>query len=305
MIKLIKYLLAALLLCTLAAPRAWAQEYRPDDVPNVQLADRNAFVSDPESILSPSTVADIDRKLSRLRDSTTVEVAVVVVPSIGTHTPEEFALEVAESWGVGGKKTDNGLLILLVTQDRYVRFEVGYGLEGVMTDLMSKHIQTQRMVPHLSGGDWDGGLEAGVDAVIEVLTDPDSQLVREQRDEENTGVGPLIVAALVFGGMMALFIGLARAANRRKCPVCGGKMRPQKRNRSRISSSKWRVTTTWKCPNCGHTENTSSIMHSGGAVGGIGGFGGGSGRGGGFGGGFGGGGFGGGGFGGGGSTSRF
>lgn len=305
MSRRIKYLLAFLVLICQSGVHLHAREYRPEDVPNVQLSDARRFVSDPESILSPQAVASIDGKLLALRDSTSAEVAVVVLPTIGPYTPEDFALRVAERWGVGGRKSDNGMLILLVTEDRYIRFEVGYGLEGVMTDALSKRIQTQIMGPYLSAGEWDAGMIAGVNAVAGVLADPDSQLAREVREQESENV----FEALSMLGITILFISIVGVVlakrKRRKCPKCGHRMTITGEEAARLSKSARLITTSWRCPNCGHTDKTTRKENTGSGIGGAIGGGGIFGSGGFGGGGSGGGGWGGGSFGGGGSTSRF
>lgn len=190
-----------IILCLVAA--VWTSGaqtvYTVRDVPNPSLT--GGRVSDPDGILSSATVAEINRELLDLQRQTSIEVAVAVVGSIGDVPPEDFGIGLLRGWGVGKKSKDNGMLILLVTGDRIVRFEVGYGLEGVMTDALSKRIQTVRMMPYLQQNDWDGATLEAVRAVEEYFTDPNSDL-RNEADEFVADERPnaifIILAVLAF-----------------------------------------------------------------------------------------------------------
>lgn len=277
--------------------------YTVDDVPNVRLADRGSAVSNPDGTLSAEVVDEVNRKLVALQRETSIELAVVVVGSIGQAAPEDFGLTLFRKWGIGKEQKNNGLLILLVTGDRIVRFEVGYGLEGVLTDAMSKRIQTTRMMPYLQKDDWGGAVVAAVDAVTELLTDPDSDLKNEpepQVDEYGSPIGGML---FLFGGLVVIvFIAMLAQRRANRCPKCGAQMKVVGSQTTRLTSTSSRTTTTLRCPKCGHTVTRSTTNHSGGGIGGgmiggmMGGFGGGRGGGGSWGGGS---------AGGGGSTTRF
>jgi uncharacterized protein len=208
-----------MLAATMAVATGWAQKtYTVAEVPNPRAANAEGHVSNPDGVLSAATVALIDGRLQALQRATSVEVAVAVVGSTGEVPPEEFALGLLRGWGVGKKDKNNGLVILLATADRAVRFEVGYGLEGVLTDAESKRIQTTRMMPYLRAGDWDGAIVAAVDAVVELVTDPDSDL---RNEAEQTGLpagelGPLgPFAGLILAGVIVLIVLLGLLGGRR------------------------------------------------------------------------------------------
>ena len=107
--------------------------------------------------------------LSQLEDSLSIEVTVVALPSIGEDIPAEFAHKLFEHWGIGKKADDNGLLILLVLDQRKVTFATGYGLEGVLPDALCFRIQQNEMVPWFRKNDFDRGITEGVRAVTLVL----------------------------------------------------------------------------------------------------------------------------------------
>lgn len=297
----------AAILLGVAAPLHAQKVYTVDDVPNVHSRDVSSYVSNPDGTLSPQTVAQINSQLLDLQQQTSIEVAVVAVESIGDVPPEDFGIELFRKWGIGKQGKDNGLLILLVTGDRIIRFEVGYGLEGVMTDAISKRIQTTRMMPYLREGDWNGAMLAAVEGVKEYLTDPDSDLGNVPDDMAQGYRSPLGGMLFVLGGLIVIMLAAWFSARRRnKCPRCGHQMRVVDTKSAQISRNTRVTTTTLKCPKCGYTtsRNTTQNMGGGGFMGGMGGgMIGGMGRG--FGGGGFGGGFGGGSAGGGGATSRF
>ena len=174
------------LLVALTTWSATAQTaYRVEDVPNVQLIDYTRFVSDPNDSIDQADEAALNQRIGYLRDSLDVEIAVVVLPAIDGDkygSAREFANELFNTWGIGKKETDRGLLILLITNEdnREITFEVGYGLEGQLTDGLCKLIQKRRMIPPMKEGRYGEGLLAGVEEVRKVLT-KDSTLEAEKK----------------------------------------------------------------------------------------------------------------------------
>ena len=164
-----KLLLPALLLIisTISAQTIWTVE----SLPNPKAVD-NTYVCNPDNILDATTVRYLNTLLQALEDSTTTQVAVVIVNSIGDEVPEQFRYKLFNYWGVGQKEKDNGLLILMVLDQRRVEFETGYGLEGILTDAMCKRIQVEYMVPMAREEKYGEGLIAGVQQVIQILMDP-------------------------------------------------------------------------------------------------------------------------------------
>lgn len=294
-------LMLFLLVATLSFATGEEKQYTLQDVPNVRLNDARQYVSDPSHILSGSACDTINAVLARLEESTGIETAVVMLPSIGEEDIFNFAHELFRQWGIGKQKSNNGLLILFVADQRKVRFTVGYGLEGTMTDVMSKRIQMQRMVPRFKAGDWDGGMVDGVRAAAQVL---DGSMQPEPTDDdEDILVG--IIALLIIIGIAIFVIFLVGEAQR--CPKCRKKgVKRVAQQVLRLSNGRRVRRTTFLCPHCGHTfTRDENIDDSGNAAAFITGvmLGGMGRRGGGFGGGISGGSFGGGSTGGGGSTS--
>ncbi|MGL4518956.1 MAG: TPM domain-containing protein [Phocaeicola sp.] len=297
--------LFVLLLSSFAAV---AKEYTVKEVPMVQLQDKRRFVSNPDQILSAQTVATIDQMLYQLQEQTGIQVAVVVLTDIEGGDCFDFAHRLGEEHGVGEKKRDNGLIVLLSTGERCIQFATGYGLEGTLPDAICKRIQNQFMLPYFKTNRWDEGMLEGMKAVNGYLTGSMESLKGGNDDSgmELFMLLAVIMIAIVGGGIFAAWW-------KTRCPSC--KKHTLQRTQSKLVSRANGIKTeevTYRCTNCGHTltriekhtdENYRGPRGGGGGpiiFGGMGGLGGGS-RGGGFGGGS----FGGGGFGGGGSGSRF
>lgn len=278
-------LMLFLLVATLSFATGEEKQYTLQDVPNVRLNDARQYVSDPSHILSGSARDTINAVLARLEESTGIETAVVMLPSIGEADIFNFAHELFRQWGIGKQKSNNGLLILFVADQRKVRFTVGYGLEGTMTDAMSKRIQMQRMVPRFKAGDWDGGMVDGVRAAAQVL---DGSMQPEPADDDDGMIGALIAVAVMVG-LAILFIALL--GEKQRCPKCRHKgVKRVAQQVLRLSNGRRVRRTTFLCPHCGHTftrdENIddsgnaaafiAGAMLGGGGRGGGGGFSGGS-----------------------------
>lgn len=127
------------------------------------------FVNDFAGIIDQPTKQTIESKLRSLQASTSAQVAVVTVGSLGGDTIENYAAKLFADWGIGEKGKDNGLLILVASSDREARIEVGYGLEGDVTDLQSGLIVRNVMIPAFKAGDYSKGISEAVDAVSALI----------------------------------------------------------------------------------------------------------------------------------------
>ena len=122
-------------------------------------------VTDLANLLPIEAESRLEAKLKTLESETGAQVAVLTVPSLEGEVIEDFSLRVAETWQLGRETQDDGVLVLVARDDRRVRIEVGYGLEGAITDLQSRRIIDGLMVPRFRQGDFAGGIEAAVNAV--------------------------------------------------------------------------------------------------------------------------------------------
>lgn len=271
--------LQTILIACLIAVTAWAagdsvKEYKTvDDVPNVRLTDVRRYVTDPTNILAPAATDTIDAILGRLEKSTGIETAVVMLPSIGENDIFDFSTSLFRKWGIGKKKSDNGLLILFVMDQHKVRFSTGYGIEGIMTDAMSKRIQTQYMVPAFKRSDWNKGMVDGVRATAKVL---DGSMEPEATDSD-TDTGDILFSIGIIVGviLLAMFV----SSIKQRCPKCRKRsaMKQMGMEVLRVSTGKGRRKrirrTTYVCQYCGHMmtkdediDDNSGSAAAGGAI---------------------------------------
>ena len=153
---------AAAALLLFAVPSLHAQEL----VPVPPLA---SPVTDVAGIFTPDQSTALDAKLRAFEQGKGSQVAVLVVPTTQPEDIEQYAIRVAEAWKLGREGVDDGALLLVAIQDRRVRIEVGYGLEGVLPDAVANRIIDEAIVPPFRKGDFYGGISAGVDRMLRVI----------------------------------------------------------------------------------------------------------------------------------------
>lgn len=146
--------------------------YAVTDVPSPRGAGIIGYISDPKGYLDFGAARRINELLYELEQKSSTEVAVVMLPSIGKKVPKDFAVKLFESWGIGKYDTDNGLLILTVMDQRRTEFEVGYGLEPILTDIICYRIGTDEIVPHFKKGNYGAGMTVAVERLKQFLEDP-------------------------------------------------------------------------------------------------------------------------------------
>lgn len=127
------------------------------------------MVHDLANVLSTDARARLERILRAEQDSTSNQISVLIIKSLNGGSLEEYSLRVAEKWQPGQAEKDNGVLLLISVDDRKVRIEVGYGLEGRLTDAMSSRIIRNEIAPRFRNGDYDGGVQAAVMAIIKTI----------------------------------------------------------------------------------------------------------------------------------------
>lgn len=126
-------------------------------------------VVDPSHVLPTATVESLTASLATHEAKTSNQVAILILPSLEGEPLEPFSHQVATTWKLGQKGTDNGALLLVVLKERKVRIEVGYGLEGTLTDARSAQIIRNEIVPRFRAGDLPGGVTAGVEAILKTI----------------------------------------------------------------------------------------------------------------------------------------
>jgi uncharacterized protein len=159
-------------------------------------------IVDQANVIPAAAQASLETKLKDLEDKSGIQFVVATVKSLEGDEIEPYANALFRSWKLGQKDKNNGVLMVVAPNERRVRIEVGYGLEGTLTDALSKIIITNAIVPRLKAGDFGGGIERGVDDVTTVLTTDSSEWQKkpelrvDRQDTTADDVIPLIVLGL-------------------------------------------------------------------------------------------------------------
>lgn len=152
-------------------------------------------VVDQTSTLSAGDIDALTQKLKDLEKQKGSQVAVLIVPTTQPETIEQFSIRVAEAWKIGRKKIDDGALLVVAKDDHKLRIEVGYGLEGALTDITARRIIDEVIVPRFRAGDFAGGISAGVDRMIGVI---DGEPLPAPRPEASHGNAPDFLFNVIF-----------------------------------------------------------------------------------------------------------
>ncbi len=171
---------------------------RAQDVPF--LAGR---VNDEAGILSPQTVTSLNTLLRTFEDSTSNQIVVLTINTLEGTNLEEYSMKVVETWKLGQKGRDNGVLLLVVKDDRKVRIEVGYGLEGVLTDAICGSIIQRVILPGFRNGNYDGGVTAGILSIMSAIGG--TYKAEQTSDAEGMGFPEILVFLGIFGVVVGMF----------------------------------------------------------------------------------------------------
>lgn len=161
------------------------------------------WVTDTADLLKPTEEDLLNRKLADFEQSSGAQFIIYTFPSLENEAMEDFTIRAVERWKVGQKKYDNGLVLFVFAQERKVRVEVGYGLEGSITDAVSSRVIREFLAPHFQRGDYYTGLNAAADEIMrriragEAPVEPLQRRGGEQRGGEEIGIVPVIIILFV------------------------------------------------------------------------------------------------------------
>jgi uncharacterized protein len=169
---------------------------------SLNLPSLSGRVVDQANIVQPSTRNAIEQKLADLETKSGIQLVVATVPSLEGQEIEPYANELFRNWKLGEKTKNNGVLLLVAPNERRVRIEVGYGLEGTLTDALSKVIIANAITPRFKAGDFGDGISRGVDDIITVLTTDASEWQQRpslRLDNQQTAdpISWVLIAALI------------------------------------------------------------------------------------------------------------
>jgi len=170
------------------------------------------YVTDNAGILSSDTILYLENTLKTFQASTSNQIAVVTISKLDNDTIESASESLFKVWGIGGKEKDNGILLLISKEDRKMRIEVGYGLEGALPDILANRIISDEITPKFRTDDYNAGVLAGVSAIIKA-TEGEYTPEKTTKSSRSWLNGDIIYAILMllFVGVTALIEYLARS----------------------------------------------------------------------------------------------
>jgi uncharacterized protein len=179
--------LAAVLLAVACAATAWAQEIPPKPA---------RWFNDYARLVSPEAAQRLDAKLEQFEKATSNQVVVAIFPELPGSSPEDFAQQTFDAWGLGQKDKRNGVLLAVFVKDRRVRIHTGYGLEGALPDVVARRIIADEIAPEFRAGRPDVGLERAIDAII-AATKGEYQAEPPRRKEKKGAKPGMIMLILI------------------------------------------------------------------------------------------------------------
>ncbi|MDE6022548.1 MAG: TPM domain-containing protein [Muribaculaceae bacterium] len=222
---------------------AMSRDYEPDEIVNPNIANRYEYVADPEGRLGEETRQAVNSRLHSLRNSTSAEVAVAVVPSIGDYTIEDFSEKVFTRWGIGKKDKDNGVLLLISPDSRQVRIQTGYGTEGILPDITCGHIISTAVIPNMRNGCLDCAVDDATKMIAEIMEDPTYAEELKSRLKDNySGLDEAPVSketVVSFLGIVALILWIVAAWS-----YISDRRKTKKMTSTVEKAQKWRSTLT-------------------------------------------------------------
>jgi uncharacterized protein len=192
--KAVKATLVALVLCLAFAVAQIA-------VAQVAVPPLGGRVVDQTATLNSDEIAKLDQTLRDFEAKKGSQIAVLVVPTTQLEAIEQYSIRVAEAWKIGRKKIDDGAILVIAKNDRKLRIEVGYGLEGALTDVTANRIIDEIITPKFRSGDFAGGISSGVDQIIRVVDGEPLPEPQRPRPSSNL-LNHVDPAFLIFGGII-------------------------------------------------------------------------------------------------------
>jgi uncharacterized protein len=178
----------------------------------VEVPALRAPVADLTGTLTQEQIATLDQRLRAFEKEKGSQIAVLFVPTTQPETIEQYSIRVAEAWKLGREGVDDGVLLLVAKNDRAVRVEVGYGLEGALPDVLANRIADQVIVPRFREGDFYGGVAAALDRIIDIVSgEPLPEELQRSQERSPEGLGSalpvFLMLVLVVSGLLRRMFG--------------------------------------------------------------------------------------------------
>jgi uncharacterized protein len=164
------------------------------------------LVNDFTGTLTADQAAYLERRLVEFDDSTSTQIAIIIIPSTDGYDISEYNVSLGRSWGVGGKEFNNGVVLLVSKNDRKLNIATGYGSEGALPDITAKHIIDDVIVPRFKGNDYFGGINSGADAIMKALQG-EYKAPAGYRSKKGGGTGRIIFIIIIIIIFLAMSSG--------------------------------------------------------------------------------------------------
>ena len=240
------------LLFCITTPQSFAVIWTPENLPMVHLQDAKRWVCNPDGILSQAAVDSMDATLTQMNINYGIETVVIAVKQVTDGDCYTFGINLSRKYGIGGKKNNRGLIIILSTEDRRYQILTGNGLEGSLPDAICKRIENRIMVPLLKEENWDSAMIGCVKSINNYLSGDKSLLNDNNEKEGQNGFGFIGLAAFI----IIFIVVILNNSRGRKCPNCGKKQlraTTQTFLYTKNHSDYFRVI--YVCSNCKFTES--------------------------------------------------
>ena len=155
------------------------------------------LVTDVAGVLSPEQKQALENKLVAIDDSSSNQIAVVIIPTLDGYPKEEYATKLFRDWGIGNKKTNNGVLLLVAINDRQIRIEVGYGLEGAIPDITALNIIDNDIKPAFKAGNYYEGINKATDNIAKAAVG-EYKVAKAKKSKSKGSGGFLIILIIIF-----------------------------------------------------------------------------------------------------------
>jgi len=202
--------LIILLILTLSSQLTFSQDFP---------AKPTTLVNDYTQTLSQEQINQLEQKLVAFDDTTSNQIAVVIIKSVGDYDINEYALELGRRWGIGGKKKNNGVILLVSLGDRKLSIQTGYGLEGALPDVYTKRIIENDIKPLFKEGNYYAGIEAGTNSITSLIKGEYKNDNPKSKGKRNKGASGLIVLLIV----VVVLIFLRKGGGNGGSQVIGGR----------------------------------------------------------------------------------
>ena len=245
---------------------AMATKWSATNLPMEYLRDYRQMVCNPDGVMSAAAVDSTNQMLLSLKKENGIQAIVVVVKQIEGDDPYQFAMELGKKYGIGDKKQNSGLIVVLATEDRSYQILTGNGLEGALPDAICRRIQNQVMLPELKAGNWDAAIIKTMVAIKAYLNNDKSLLADDDANDDIVTMWSILGGAIAFVIIIAIIYIVQQ--QKYKCPTCHKKMRLVKQDKVRITNTGiYKLRAIYRCPRCGKERifytDTDNINNSG------------------------------------------